>query len=198
MTVRMSIVALALLLICGVCHGNEKRWSNFGEDTDLKYYLDQQSVLSLPDNVYIFWVKSVAKDKEYFKKEYNLSDLSYIFTNYELDCAISSYRIRGSVMFDKNRRQISKALPAGGEAVFEPVLPESVLELAQNEICVKEELAQKIPVPQGEMAAAPTVPATLEAPVSPQAPEVPEVPLSPEVPEVPVSPQAPVEPLSVQ
>src|SRR6185369_5671518 len=112
--------------------------------SDLKYYLDEKSVTPLPDNVYIFWVKSVAKDKDYFKTEYNLNNLSYIFTNYELDCALSSYRIRGTIMFDKNRREIYKSIPAAGETVFEPVPPESMLELVQDEVCVREETASKV------------------------------------------------------
>ena len=143
MTVRAIFVMLALLMCCEVSHGKEERWSNFAEDSDLKYYLDQKSVVALPDNVYIFWVRSVAKDKDYFKKEYNLSNLSYIFTNYELDCAVSSYRIRGTIMFDQTRREISKALPDAGEPVFEPVPPESMLELVQDEICVSEDVSEE-------------------------------------------------------
>jgi hypothetical protein len=136
MTVRMALVILALLACCGVCHADEGRWLNFAEDANLKYYLDQKSVLPLPDNVYLFWVKSVAKDKEYFQKEFNFSGLSYIFTSYEVDCAIASYRVRGSILFDKNRKELSKNLP-GGEPPFQPIPPESMLELAQAEICSK-------------------------------------------------------------
>jgi hypothetical protein len=192
MTFRLTFVVLALLLCCGVCHGKEERWSNFAEDSDLKYYLDQKSVISLPDSVYIFWVKSVAKDKDYFKREYNLNNLSYIFTNYELDCAVSSYRIRGSIMFDKNRREINKTLPASGETVFEPVPPESMLELAQDEICVKEKGAATTPEPEEQPAAAPP------APTAPAAPAAPASPLAPTAPDEPDEPAAPVEPPSMQ
>ncbi|HBG05120.1 MAG: hypothetical protein A2075_24210 [Geobacteraceae bacterium GWC2_58_44] len=141
MTVRMTFVLLALLMCSGISHGKEDRWSNFAEDGDLKYYLDQKSIVPLPNSVYIFWVKSVAKDKNYFKAEYNLNNLSYILTNYELDCAFSSYRIRGTIMFDKNRRELNKSVSDGPDSMFEPVPPESVLELVQDEICVKEESA---------------------------------------------------------
>ena len=140
MTVRMTLALLVLLISFGSSHGKEERWSNFAEDSDLKYYLDQKTVVPVTDNLYIFWVKSVAKDRDYFKKEYKVNDLSYILTNYELDCAVSSYRVRGSIMFDKNRRELGKS--AGDEtAGYEPVPPESMLELAQEELCVKEESA---------------------------------------------------------
>lgn len=133
------VLVLALLLSCGVCHGKDDRWLNFAEDGDLKYYLDQKTVVALADNVYSFWVKSVAKQKDYFKREYNLSSLSYLMTNYELDCGSSSYRVRGTIMFDRNRREINKSVNDYASTPLEPVPPESVLELVQEEICEKEE-----------------------------------------------------------
>lgn len=139
MTFKMRLVALALFAVCGVCHA-EERWTNFAEDSDVKYYLDQKSVTTLPDNVYIFWVKSIPKEKDFFKKEYNLNNLAYILTNYELDCAVSSYRVRGTIMFDKNRRELNKSLSTGVESPMEPVPPESMLELAQDEICSRANL----------------------------------------------------------
>ena len=145
MKVRTSLVALVLICSCGVSHGREDRWSNFAEDADLKYYLDQESVSALPDNVYTFWVKSVAKDKDYYKKEYKLTSLAQILTSYELDCAVASYRVRGVIMLDRNRREIAKSMAAEGEGAFEPVPPESVLELIQNELCVGEEAGAKQP-----------------------------------------------------
>jgi hypothetical protein len=169
----MTVVMLTFLMYCGVCHGAAERWSNFAEDSDLKYFIDQKSMVSLPDNVYIFWVKSVAKDKDYFKKEYNLSNVSYMFTSYEMDCAVSSYRIRGTIMFDKNRKEVSKSLPEV-EAAFEPIPPESMLELAQEEVCAKGENATEgaeggdlsssasvAPAP-AEVLVAPVTPATVE------------------------------------
>ncbi|HJV67001.1 MAG TPA: surface-adhesin E family protein [Geomonas sp.] len=135
MAVRVTLIALALLAFCGTSHGQEARWGNFAEDSDLRYYLDRRSVVPLPDNVYTFWVKSVAKDSEYFQNEYHLNNVSYVLTNYELDCAVSSFRLRSTVMFDKTRREISKILPMAGDTPFEPVQPETVLELAQEEIC---------------------------------------------------------------
>ena len=158
---RISLVVLALLVACSTCHGKEQRWSSFAEDNDLSYYLDRQSLVSLPDNVYIFWLKSVAKDKEYFPREYNLSDLSYILTNYELDCAAASYRIRGTILFDKQHKELNKVIAASSTA-FEPVPPESLLELAQAEICVKQESAADAAAPEDEVA----------APVLPEAPAV--------------------------
>lgn len=170
---KTLLVMLALLGCCSVCNGKEERWTNFAEDSDLRYYLDLKSVVSLPDNVYIFWLKSTAKDKEYFKREYNLNDLSYIFTNYELDCAVSSYRIRGTIMFDKRRKEIGKILPAAGETPFEPVPPESMLELAQDEICAEEESAARVPEPDEREVAAPTQPDAPSVPDSTVAPAVP-------------------------
>ena len=169
MSVRMPIVMLALLLSCNVCHAAAERWSNFAEDTDLKYYLDQRSIIALPDNVHIFWVKSIAKDRDYFKKEYNMNNVSYMFTSYELDCAVSNYRIRGTIMFDKNRKEISKAIPEG-EPAFEPVPPESMLELAQEEVCVKEEGTINATEGEEHATAAPT---PAEAPAAPAAAEEP-------------------------
>jgi hypothetical protein len=228
MTVRITFVLLAFLVGCGVCHGKEERWGNFAEDADLKYYLDHKSVISRPDKVYIFWVKSVAKDKEYFKREYNQNDLSYILTNYELDCAIASYKIRGTIMFDKNRREINKALPAG-DAVLEPVPPESMLELAQDEICVSDENTAKKAESEeliGVTSEAPTAPAVptsaaTSSPLAPTAPLEPDepatpaqievatpaapaevaapgAPVEPALPAAPLAPAAPVEPPSLQ
>jgi hypothetical protein len=174
MTVRIAITLLALLMYCGVCQAETERWSNFAEDTDLKYYIDQRSIIPLPDNVYIFWVKSVPKDKDYFKKEYNMNNVSYLFTSYELDCAVSSYRVRGTIMFDKNRRELSKTLPEG-EPAFEPVPPESVLELVQEEVCVKEEGTK-------ESSEAKEGPTATKAPVAPEAPQAPAAPIAPEEP----------------
>jgi hypothetical protein len=165
MPVRLTVALLTILVLCSVCHAKPERWSNFAEDTDLKYYLDQKSVVSLPDNVYIFWVKSIPKDKDYFKKEYNVNNVSYMFTSYELDCALASYRVRGTIMFDKSRREINKALP-DGEPVFEPVPPESMLELAQGEVCTKEEEGKgNLEDTEGRASEAPTAPP--EAPPAP-------------------------------
>ena len=177
MPARIIIAMLTLLICCSVCQAQAERWSNFAEDTDLKYYIDHKSVITLPDNVYIFWVKSIAKDKDYFKKEYNISNVSYMFTSYQLDCAVSSYRVRGTIMFDKNRREISKSLPEG-EPAFEPIPPESMLELAQTEVCVKEEGAKEEGAkgkPDGEerRVSAPAAPTPPEAPLAPAAPEEP-------------------------
>lgn len=169
MTVRIVIVLLTLAALCGVSHG-EERWANFAEDADLRYYLDQKSVTSLPDNVYIFWVKSVAKDRDFFKREFNINNLSYILTNYELDCATSKYRIRGTMMFDKNRKELNKLLPATGESAMEPVPPESMMELAQDEVCSR-------------------------APVKPQESEEPAVPKKPSL---PAEPAPAAEPPSLQ
>jgi hypothetical protein len=186
MTVRVAIAMLALLACSSTCLGKETRWINFAEDTDLRYYLDQKSIISRPDSVYIFWVKSVAKDRGYFKKEYTLNEVSYIFTNYELDCAVSSYRVRGTIMFDKNRRELNKSLPAGGEPNFEPIPPESMLELVQDEICAGEEQAGKAAQPEAEPPAGSAEPTAPAAPASPQAPLA------------PTAPDEPVEPLSLQ
>jgi hypothetical protein len=178
MSIRISIVMLTLLMCCGICHAQAERWSNFAEDGDLKYYIDHRSIISLPDNVYIFWVKSVAKDKEYFKNEYNVSNVSYQFTSYELDCAVSSYRVRGTILFDKSRRELSKSVPES-EPAFEPVPPESVLELAQDEICVKGKGVAESPEETEVPSVAP------KAPTAPEAPAAPEAPLAPAEPEEP-------------
>ena len=127
---------LSLLISSGISHAKEERWSNFAEDGDLKYFLDEKTIVPVTDSTYIFWVKSVAKDKGYFKREYNLNNLSYILTNYELNCSYSTYRVRGTIMFDKSRRELSKMVNEGPGAVFEPVPPESVVELVQEELCV--------------------------------------------------------------
>ena len=164
MSIRITFALLFLLIWCGVCSAKTERWSNFAEDSDLKYYIDQKSIISLPDNVYIFWVKSIPKSKDFFKKEYNMNDASYMFTSYELDCAVSSYRVRGTIMFDKNRREISKSLPEG-EPAFEPVPPESMLELAQDEVCTNEEPAKESPSQKGA-ASVPQESAPEEAPAT--------------------------------
>jgi len=169
MSVRIIFAVLVLLICSGVSHAKDGRWNNFAEDADLKYFLDQKTIISLPDNVHIFWVKSVAKDKEYFKREYNQNNLSYVFTSYELDCAVSSYRVRGAIMFDRNRREISKSLP-DKELAFEPVPPESMLELAQDEICGKEKGVTEVPKDEEPLEAEPEAPTTSEAPESPKAP----------------------------
>jgi hypothetical protein len=175
MSVRISFVMLFFLMCSSVCHAKTERWSNFAEDNDLKYYMDQRSIIALPDNVFIFWVKSVPKDKDFFKREYNLHNGSYMFTSYELDCAVSNYRVRGTIMFDKNRKEISKSI-AEGETVFEPVPPESMLELAQDEICIKEEGGAEISDGAERPAAAPKAPTPPEAPTAPEEPGAAEEP----------------------
>ena len=178
MSVRISI-AMLLCFLCGsVCHAKGERWSNFAEDTDLKYYLDQKTIIPLPDNVYIFWVKSVPKDKDYFKNEYNVNNVSYMFTSYELDCAVSNYRVRGTIMFDRNRKEITKSLPEG-EPAFEPVPPESMLELARDEVCVKDEGPAENSHDEKRPAATPAAPETPEAPLAPAAPAAPTEPEEP-------------------
>jgi hypothetical protein len=181
MSIRISIVMLTLLVCSGVCHAQTERWSNFAEDSDLKYYIDQRSIISLPDNVYIFWVKSVAKSKDYFKNEYNVNNVSYQFTSFEMDCAVSSYRVRGTILFDKNRKELSKSIPEN-EPAFEPVPPESVLELAQDEVCVKGKGVTESPEGAERSSAAPTAPAPPEAPAAPEAPEAPRAPTESEEP----------------
>lgn len=151
---RITFFVLAILTCCDICQGADQRWNNFAEDSDLKYYLDRKSVVPLPDNVYLFWIKSVAKDNDFFKAEYNLPKISYVLTNYEIDCAVSSYRVRSTVMFDKSRREISKIVPAAGDIAFEPVQPETMLELAQEEICTGSEKGTGMP-----QAATPPAPA---------------------------------------
>lgn len=190
MSVRMSIAMLLLLMCCGVCHAATERWINFAEDTDLKYYLDQRSIITLPDNVHIFWVKSVSKDRDYFKKEYNQNNVSYMFTSYELDCAVSSFRVRGIILFDKNRKEISKSVPEGEQA-FEPVPPESMLELAQDEVCVKEQGAKEAPEIEEAPGLAPKAKIPPEKQLAPEAPEAPEAPLAPAPPAAPAAPEEP-------
>ena len=185
MTVRVTLLVLALLMCRGISHGKDARWSNFAEDSDLRYYLDQKSVVRLPDNVFVFWVKTVAKDRAYLKGLYDMEELSYLLTSYELDCAVASYRIRGVSMFDKNRREINKVLPASDESLFEPVQPESMLELAQDEICVRAEGAAK------------SQPAGARTPVSAGAPPAPPATTAQVVQET-VDPAVPVEPPSIQ
>lgn len=197
MAARITLAALVLLVWCGTALAAE-RWSNFAEDQELRYYLDQKSIIALPDNVYIFWVKAVAKDRDYFRREYNQNNVSYMFTSYELDCAVSSYRIRGTILFDKNRRELSKVIPEH-EPVYEPVPPESVLELAQEEICQdqgeQEEEQERAALPSvaapAEPPAAPLVPAAPAAPEEPAAPAVPAAPAAPQVPAAPAQPEEP-------
>jgi hypothetical protein len=167
MSLRFICALLALVVTCGICHA-EDRWINFAEDGDLRYYLDQRSVTRLPDNVNIIWIKSIAKDKNYYKKEYNLNNLAYILTNYEIDCAVSSYRVRGVIMFDRNRKEINKVLPAAGEPASEPIPPESMLELAQNEICSNAGAGEE--EKEKEPAAAPPAEPTLPAEPPPAEP----------------------------
>jgi hypothetical protein len=181
MSIRISLVMLTLLMCCGICHAQAERWSNFAEDSDLRYYIDHRSIISLPDNVYIFWVKSVAKDREYFKNEYNVSTVSYQLTNYELDCAVSSYRVRGTILFDKSRKELSKSVPES-EPAFEPIPPESVLELAQDEICVKGKGSVETPEEGEGASVVPKAPSAPEAPTAPEAPEAPRAPAEPEEP----------------
>jgi hypothetical protein len=152
MLLKTNILVVGLLLCGAVAHGKENRWSNFAEDADLKYYLDQKSIITTPEKTTAFWVKSVAKNKEYFKSEYNLNDLAYILTSYEFDCARGMYRVRAMVMYDKNRRELHKTFPLAAEMPgFEPVTPESVLELARDSVCGEAaelpEVATPSPVP---------------------------------------------------
>jgi hypothetical protein len=171
------LILFLLVSFAGVSHAAEERWVKFAQDADLSYYLDDKSVVALPDSVYIFWVKSVAREKEYFKREYNISNISYILTNYELDCALSSYRVRGAIMFDRSRRELGKDVPNSAPA-FEPVPPESVLELAQEEMCAKR---QSSPDGAGKEEA-PAAPAGAPAPAAPAT----------------VAPAAPAEPPSLE
>jgi hypothetical protein len=189
---RVALLLLTLLLYCGVSYGQEERWVSFAEDSDLRYYLDQKSIRSLPDNVYLFWLKSVAKNKDYFRTQYNLSDLAYIYTSYELDCAVSAYRVRGTIMFDKQRREISKEFAAPGDTAFEPVPPESLMELVQSDICVKGVHAADN-APSEEQKGTPAA-ATAETGEQSVAPETPEPPLAPAAPARPLSPSEPRSP----
>lgn len=171
MSVRISLALFLILIGCGVCRAESQRWNNFAEDSELKYYIDQRSIISLPDEVFIFWVKSVPKDRDYFKQEYNQNDVAYMFTSYELDCSVSSYRVRGVIMYDKSRREVNKSV-AEGEETFAPVPPESMLELAQEEICAKgESAAKESPAKESRKEAAGEHSAA--APVPPAAPEMP-------------------------
>lgn len=136
MSARVAFGALVLLICCGVAYGKEERWTSFAEDADLSYYLDRKSVSPLPNGGYLFWIRSVAKDKEYYRREYNLSGLAYILTNYELDCGRQVYRVRQSVMFDRNRKELSKS-GSGVDAPFEPIQPETIVEMAQDTFCTK-------------------------------------------------------------
>lgn len=138
MLLKTKLMVVGLLLCGAVAQAKEGRWSNFAEDADLKYYLDLKSVITTPERTSTFWVKSVAKNKEYYKSEYNLNDLAYILTSYEYDCARGLYRVRATVMYDKNRRELHKTFPTASETPgFEPVTPESVLELVRDSICVE-------------------------------------------------------------
>jgi hypothetical protein len=169
MSLKKAVAGSLLLMLAVAAPACAERWRNFAEDSDLKYYLDERSVNALPDNVFIFWVKSVAKDREYFKNEFSISNVAYQLTSYELDCAVSSYRVRGRLLFDKNRKELTKMVPET-EPAFEPVPPESMLELAQEEICTREESDTLEAVP---------------GPASPVAPPAPAVPAVPSVPEEP-------------
>lgn len=167
MSVRALWVGMILLSCSAVCYGKETRWKLFAEDSDLRYYLDEKSVVTLPDHVYLFWIKSVAKNKEFYRRQYNLNDLAYILTNYELDCAAATYRVRGALMYDSNRNVISKTLPSGGAVPFEPIPPESVMEMAQDSFCSKAESAPAAapePVPDAEEPSGPAQPAPAEPP----------------------------------
>ena len=206
MAVRVVYLLLALLIWCGSCHAAGQRWTNFAEDGDARYYLDTKTKRALPDNVYVFWVKSIPKNAEFFKSEYNLNDVAYLITNYELDCALSSYRVRGAIMFDKNRREINKTV-APPDSPFEPIPPESLLELAQQEVCVNDE-GEEAPGserPSAAAARAPRSPAGSSiAPAPPAAPEVPAAPPAPDAsgePELATGagvPAVPSEPPSLQ
>jgi hypothetical protein len=171
MASRALLILFLLVSFGSVSHAAEERWVKFAQDADLSYFLDDKSVVSLPDNVYIFWIKSVAKEREYFKREYNVGNISYLLTNYELDCALSSYRVRGTIMLDKSRREISKTVPASPPA-FEPVPPESVLELAQDEMCSKRQTPVK-GAEKEEETAAPPAGSPAPAAVPPAAPSEP-------------------------
>jgi hypothetical protein len=172
MSLRIACALVALIATCGICNADD-RWTNFAEDADLRYYLDQKSVTNLPDNVHVVWIKSIAKDRNYYKAEYNLNNLAYILTNYEIDCAVSSYRVRGVIMFDKNRKEITKVLPSGGEPALEPIPPESMLELAQSEVCTKaaseEDEKEQEPAPSQPVELTPPAEPALPAEPAPQA-----------------------------
>jgi len=136
------LIRIILVSIFGICLSNaafarEERWYNFAEDGDLRYYIDERSIVTRNDDIRILWVKSVAKNREYFREEYNLNDLSYILTNYEMDCSDATYRVRQIIMMDKNRRELNKSMPAAAATNFEPIPPESALELAQDMVCAK-------------------------------------------------------------
>lgn len=169
MAVRALLILFLLVSFASVSHAAEERWVKFAQDADLSYYLDERSVVELPDSVYIFWVKSVAKEREYFKREYNVSNISHILTNYELDCALSSYRVRGTIMFDGSRRVLSKDVPTSPPA-FEPVPPESVLELAQEEMCARRQSSPDGAEKEEETAAAPAAAPAAVAPAPPVEP----------------------------
>jgi hypothetical protein len=136
---KIIMVLGILLLSVTLANGKEERWQNFAEDADLKYYLDRKTVVRTPEDTATFWVKSVAKNREYFKNEYNLNELAYIMTNYELDCSRALFRVRETILLTKNRKELSKTLvPLAEMPEFEPVTPESVTELAQEAVCEEE------------------------------------------------------------
>lgn len=141
MPLRVVLALFNVMLFCTVAYGIENRWYNFAEDSDLRYYLDNKSIVSRPNHTKIVWVKSVPKSKEYFEREYNLNNLAYLLTNYEIDCSNASYRVRQTLMLDKNRKELSKTQAAGSDVLFEPVPPESSIELAQEAVCGEEESA---------------------------------------------------------
>ncbi|UFS71495.1 hypothetical protein LPW11_04675 [Geomonas sp. RF6] len=134
---RLRVVFAMLCVVCfsNLAHAADERWYNFAEDSDLRYYIDQKSVVNRSGDIHIFWVKSVAKSKEYYRQEYNLNHLAYILTNYEMDCSDATFRVRQTLMMDRNRRELNKSVPSGAETDFEPIPPESALELAQEIVC---------------------------------------------------------------
>ncbi|MBJ6726503.1 surface-adhesin E family protein [Geomesophilobacter sediminis] len=166
---RVSLLVFVLLVSATVAHAAEGRWTSFAEDADIRYYLDQKSLLPLPDNVFIFWMRTVPKDREYIRREYNMNTLSYILTNYELDCSDATYRVRETAMFDKNRKELSKSV-ASDDIPYEPIQPESIVEMVQETLCPKGSTGPKIAeAPQAPAAEAqPAVPGT-PAPVVPPA-----------------------------
>lgn len=168
MSLRLAGVGLLLVVFCSVAHGKEDRWSSFAEDSDQKYYLDKKSVFPVGDYGFSFWIRSVPKDKEYIRREYNMTDLSYLLTNYELNCSEATFRVREILMFDKNRKELAKNLPEG-EAVYEPIQPESIIEMAQESFCGKGE-GEKRKVSDTAPEAQPAAQSSTQPAVTPQEP----------------------------
>lgn len=139
MWIRLALIALCVICFANAAQAKEERWYNFAEDNDLRYFIDTKSIVNRSGDIHIFWVRSMAKNKQYFKEEYNMNDLASILTNYEMDCSDATYRVRQTVMLDRNRRELNKSVPAGAEAEFEPIPPESSLELAQEIVCADAE-----------------------------------------------------------